>query len=786
MLCNFYEKFDFSARWISAADGAAKKNTCLEFFKRFDAEQPGDRILRISAESRYTLYINGTLIGRGPVRGTWSVNYFDAYDLTGILRKKDNFIAVRVYSMNDLGNFNYHPAGCGMIAEIPGILLSDTSWRVRHAPGWINTQELYTIQQGFKIEYDFNKGDEKWFLGENSENWEQAELFANDALSRKKLMPRHIPALQQSRVIPNLLKSAVVVPGEIPEGENIADLLDKEQWLDEPVVHTVSDNVYRVLPGKTGHTALVFNFGKHCSGRFETDITVNEPGVVLHVTCGEDLWHGRVRSSFRRHSSYAFYVDTFYLKPGVNHISNEFLAHGGTMVQLSIRNARKEIILTSPVYCDRRYPYQAASTFACSDPLLTGIWELCRETISACSTDTFEDCPWREHAFWVNDLIVENLTSLVLNGGTDLHRRCLELTFAQQYDSGWCPGVVPVKYDPEKPSLILAATNFFLFTVIDDYYRETGDVETVRKYLPNLRKILDAAETACDSSGLTASPKGLWNFFDWGYELNDYMFNDCRESKLNALYILAMKLYCRLCRIAGTEAPEQEFNKRIERITEAMKTFISAENGLIVDPVLKIDISDQSPSPSTLTSELSLAFALQCGVWDKEYDQRFTEALLSGKFLAPELYLSSVVFEVLIRRGYTAEVIKKIRKYWGQFMLMGMKTIPESGIHLIGKTGYWENGSFCHGFATYPVVVMRQVILGIKDVDDGFAGFTFAPEALDLEFASGSVVTPHGTIMVNWRRENDKISAELAVPAGCTARLLNGNTLSAGTHSLIL
>ncbi len=781
MLCNCYDNFDFSARWITLA-GSDAPNTALEFFASFNDNGQEEKILRISAESCYSLYINGVFIGKGPVRGCWNINFFDAYDVSKILHPGENIIAVRVHSMNDLKNFNYHPAGCGLIAEIPGILSTDTSWRVRRVPGWHNTQEVYSFQQGFKVEYDLNCANPEWFLGKDAESWENAVIFDNDALALKKLCPRNIPPLVYTRIIPVLHKAVDPEPCEPETDETIADLLDRETFIPTDRVTSSGNNCYRIAPGENNCT-LIFDFKKVCTGYFDMEVTVDEPGVEVHVTTGENIWNDRVRSCYRRKIDHAAFVDSFFLKPGKNRISNEFLAHGGSMLQVAFRNIHKEVIIDSPVYCDRRYPYSGGSTFLCSDHQLNQIWNMCRETISACTTDTFEDGPWREHAFWVNDLVVENIASLVLFGMSDIHRRSLELTFAQQYDSGWCPGAVPAQHDPETQKLVLVPTNFFLFTVLDDCYRESGDSEILRRYLPNLKKILDAAEATCDADGLINPPEKLWNFFDWGYELNNITFNDSRCSMLNSLYIHALKLYCRFCRITGVEYPSEELEMRIERIKKALPLYLNDE-GIVVDPAQQIHMETRTFSPTALASELSMAFALQCGAWGIECEKRFVEAIISGKYLSPELYLSSVIFDEIGKRGGAQEALDRIRKYWGQFIRMGLSTIPESGVHLVGKVGYWENGSFCHGFTTGPVKFFRQVLLGIKDVDDGFSSFVFAPQSLDLEYASGSVATPHGEILVSWQRNGDSLDAELTVPAGCIASLPDGRKLYAGTHTV--
>lgn len=786
-LCQYYEPFEFTAPWISCK-GADVPNCSIDFFTEFEYS-PAEEVplLRIAAESYYILHINGIFTGRGPVRGTWNSNYFDTYDLSTLLHEGKNRISVQIHSMNSLANFNTHPAGCALLAEIPGILQTGENWRARLKPGWRHSEVNFAFQQGFKIEYDLTLDDGDSVSGRNAADWQPAILFTSLELERKKLLPRGIPPLQESVIIPKLVRSAAVEVGTIAPGEDIADLLNHETWYGSDNISSCGENEFVISPGHEG-AALVFDFGKPCNGFFEVDIEAAS-GTRLDISCGEELWNGRVRASYRESNcgEIFLFTDTYFLKDGSSRIGNFFCAHGGSMVQLVFRNITGEIKVRQPHFLDRRYPYREAAKFSCSDIRLNQIWKACRETISACTTDTFEDCPWREHAFWANDLVVENLTSTVLFGTSDIHRRSLELIFDQQYDSGWCTAVIPVKYDPEKPSNILPATNFFFFIIMADYYRESGDIETVRRYLPNLEKILHAAERECQDDGLIQPPEHSWNFYDWCFELNLFTFNHQRDSMLNSLYIIAMKEFCRLCDIAEVPCDKKLFASRIARTSAGLQKRLEEGGGVFMDPVCRIILPQDDLIPDKLASELSLGFALQSGIWDEEQQRKFVDKILSGTLLQPELYLSGMVFMELTKAGHAGEVLRRIRKYWGKVVDLNLPTIPEAGVHKFCREAFRETGTYCHGFATYPVHFCRQVLLGVSASEPGYKVFEFAPQPLDLTFADGDIHTPCGTIKVRWDKlANDELQVRLSVPSGCQAKLRDGRSFAAGWHEFTM
>ncbi len=71
-----------------------KNQICL-FRKTFNINHSVKQArLRIIAETKYKLYINGSFIGRGPSRYDPRWAYFDEYDLTDVIQFGENVIAV--------------------------------------------------------------------------------------------------------------------------------------------------------------------------------------------------------------------------------------------------------------------------------------------------------------------------------------------------------------------------------------------------------------------------------------------------------------------------------------------------------------------------------------------------------------------------------------------------------------------------------------------------------------------------------------------------------------------
>jgi len=78
----------------------------------------------------------------------------------------------------------------------------------------------------------------------------------------------------------------------------------------------------------------------------------------------------------------------------------------------------------------------------------------------------------------------------------------------------------------------------------------------------------------------------------------------------------------------------------------------------------------------------------------------------------------------------------------------------------------------CHGSSAGPAAWLHTVVLGVVPDKAGFTAIQFAPELADLEWATGTIPTPHGPIRVSLRRRGGaRPVAELTVPDGIEVRV---------------
>ena len=86
------------------------------------SEQPKTSRLRISASSKYELYVNGKYVCQGPARSAPHHQSFDVLDISSVLKEGKNTIAVRVHYQR--GTTSYHLKGrAGLLVLVIGLFV---------------------------------------------------------------------------------------------------------------------------------------------------------------------------------------------------------------------------------------------------------------------------------------------------------------------------------------------------------------------------------------------------------------------------------------------------------------------------------------------------------------------------------------------------------------------------------------------------------------------------------------------------------------------------------------
>lgn len=182
------------------------------FRKRFFLDAvPTSLILKISADTRYKLYINGYFVEFGPARGDGRVWYADEVEIAPWLLRGENVIAAEVLRyplVYRYGNFGMsRTATPGLfveeITERKECIFADASWKCIRSSGYKLLLEMRGIDPlMYQEECSGETFDLNWKLaGFDDDAWENAAAYnifqINAASSPGDLSPRAIPYMRK-------------------------------------------------------------------------------------------------------------------------------------------------------------------------------------------------------------------------------------------------------------------------------------------------------------------------------------------------------------------------------------------------------------------------------------------------------------------------------------------------------------------------------------------------------------------------------------------------------------
>jgi hypothetical protein len=346
-------------------------------------------------------------------------------------------------------------------------------------------------------------------------------------------------------------------------------------------------------------------------------------------------------------------------------------------------------------------------------------------------------------------------------GDTRMLRRAVFQSAQTALPDGRINGFFP----SERTNCAFAGSSIMWLHEIVDYWLFAGN-DDVAGLLPAARRLLDLFSQLSDESGLIASwPAG--QFWDWA-PIED---QGCLLLT-NAAYTWALE---RLGEHAlfldglGVDLADRAAKLR----AAAHARFWDGERGLYRDAA-----PPEGVAP--IYSQHANAMAVLAGICpaterkallERVVDPRrlgpvpVGEATLSkGQRTSPEkvvpvgtLWFGHFLCQALFEAGLDTLALDQMRELWGAFE--DLPTFPETRIQ-------HGNTFLCHGWAAGPAYLLPAYVLGARPVAGGWSKVIVRPHAGRLSEADGTLVTPHGPLVISWRRRGKEPRVVVKPPAG--------------------
>ncbi len=202
----------FEAKWIwKKQKDRLPYNQTVVAKKRFKLGAFDSGMLRITADSYYRLYVNGTWIADGPCR-SWTEHFrYDELDVTSALQEGDNEIEI-VASFFGVGVLTRQVKEPGLLAQLDAIrdgvgsatVATDGTWEVAETKAWVSNTPKISLNMEAYEHYDARLADDLRFAPAQ-------ELYDADAGPWQDLQARDVALMTKTPFSLQAFRAASVV-----------------------------------------------------------------------------------------------------------------------------------------------------------------------------------------------------------------------------------------------------------------------------------------------------------------------------------------------------------------------------------------------------------------------------------------------------------------------------------------------------------------------------------------------------------------------------------------------
>jgi hypothetical protein len=755
-------------QWIGLPDGSVElvyrgaPQTVGAFFKRlFTARKGETKSIHISASSRYALFLNGQFLQNGPCKSDHWRQFYDTIDISGFLLEGANVLSAQVINFStaesaEMGLQDGGPSAIHTKPTGPLLLLSSSG----------STEDISTALDGWKALPDCSTQwlyyDPTWPVGSNQSidgsrlprdfhtvadqsPWLAAKpcftvgTALTDQCGEKQpfnLLPRPIPLLYAKlrafqRQMPQRRGEAgvsLLTGGTVPAGQAMAMELDAGELL-------------------TGYPRLKVSSGAGAVITFHyAECYITESGKGQR-----DGWeNGKIVG----------YEDRF-LPSGRGDLFMTFWFRTFRFVRVEITAANEDVAIESLDFIETGYPLERVSRVQSqANPWVEKLFHISANTLARCMHETYEDCPYYEQLQYTQDTRLEMLFTYALSADTRMARRTIE-----DYHCSLTPeGMLQSRYPSRKPQIIPGFALHWFF-MLQDYYRQTGDLDLVRRYRATMDVVLDWFDRRIDQSGLFSSSEH-WPYFDWVFDwkngVPDAVFHG-PSTLFNLLYVMGLQSATELYRLTGREAMAAEYEHRADILLKLIEDKCWDE---------KAGLYREGPDFRQF-SQHAQVWAVMTGLAEGDRAQSILRSALTDPTLKQcSFTMMFFLFRALEKAGLYGET-RMLWQKWERLLDLGCTTIPEIPT---------DPRSECHAWGALPLWDFPRYFLGVREREPGWKSVLIQPVCLWLGDCTGAASTPHGTVKVSWQLSSGKFTISGELPEGIAGKVLlpDGTQLAVG------
>ncbi|NQX58100.1 family 78 glycoside hydrolase catalytic domain [Paenibacillus qinlingensis] len=664
------------------------RNVCMLDDKMMNEDQIW---LQLTADDYYKLYINGEFVAQGPAQSDANHYYYNRIDVRSFLKVGKNVIAVHVYYQGLLNRvYNSADNRQGLIAE----LWAGENLLVKTDRTW-KVKRINDNRPGVTFGYD-TQFTEHVDARQTERGWTEVGYDDSDWEQAEAAEHTDYTFVQQPTPLLAVYKK-------------------------QPT------HVERLAPGH-----YLIDFGGELTGQF----AMNAHGIAgdqVHIFSGEELLPGdnAVRYDMRCN---CLYHDQWTLSGDLDVFETyDYKAFR----YVEVKGPEEALRPDSFHAVVRHYPFDEQScVLHSSDELMNQIFDICKNGVRYGSQENFVDCPSREKGQYLGDNTIIGHSHMLLSGDLRLYRKAIEQFGRSSFVCEGLMAVVPGHFMQE-----IADFSLQWPMQVMQYYRYSGDMAFLQEMYPYAAGLLKHFEQFEREDGLLEGVTDKWNLVDWPQGLRDnYDFELSRpvgpgcHNVINALYIGCVSTVNEI-----RELLEITYEDQLPRLKKSfLEAFYDEKNGLFRD-------SEQSTHHALHANVLPMLFHIApqqavSTIVDMIRTKRFACGVYFSYFVMKALALveeHELIYDLLSADDEHS---------WGNMIKEGATTCFEAW----GKDQKW-NTSLCHPWASGPVPLLIEDIIGLKPAKPGWQEIAFCPK-LPASWTSFTLQlnVPTGTIQLRY------------------------------------
>jgi alpha-L-rhamnosidase len=735
----------WNAFWINARNETGRDYGVFYLRKRIELTvKPATFFVNVSADNRYKLYVNGTLVSLGPTRGdTYFWNY-EHVDLAPYLVAGKNTISAMVWNEAEVRPEAQISLRTAFILQgstpAEEVLNTNNTWKALRDPAY----RPLPVSLGYGAYYVAGPGE----LVDQSKTIKNAMTTDLDDTAWP-------PAANLDRGKPKGMADAfgwMLVKSSLPQMERVYQripLVRKSVGVEVPQGWPAAKTAL-TIPANT--TATLILDQTYLTNAYLTLNFSKGAGAGVSLTYAESLFDNLKKYGIRKGDRNAVEgkemggrKDSLLADGSANQSFTTLYWRTYRYIRLIVHTRDEPLVINDIYSTATGYPFILRAGLKTDNPEMQQMLDIGWRTARMDAIETYMDCPYYEQLQYIGDTRIQGMVSYYNSGDDRLMRNAVNLMDQSRLGEG-----VTLSRHPSYSPQIISTCSLWYIGVLHDYWMYRPDSTFIKNKLQGERAVLDFFSKYQQANGSLKNVP-YWTFVDWSVgwgggspPLGSKGGSCILDLQLLTAYQQAAQMEAKL----GMPALAKLYTAKAAQLKQTIqRNYWDAAKGLYADNEDKNRFSQHANSLAILTGVAAPAVAP--GIAHK--------MLADATLTQCTIYFKYYLHQALTRAGLGNDYLKWL-DLWREDIKLGLTTWAE-------MSDVPSSRSDCHAWGASPNIEFYRTILGIDSYAPGFAKIKIEPHLGDLKNAEGQIPHPNGKVAVSYVLDGTAWRIKLDLPA---------------------